>query len=85
MLRVLGTIARNTKVPPAARVSAAEGILNRAYGRPAQSVAITGAEGGPVEHVHTLDLSELSDEQLRAYELLAASQVDEPEPEGTNE
>lgn len=32
------------------RVAAAEAILNRAWGRPAQAVEVTGANGGPVQH-----------------------------------
>lgn len=43
----------------AARVSAANAILDRAYGKPSQAVAVGGADGSPIRHVH-----DLSDEAL---------------------
>lgn len=42
-----------------ARVSAANSILDRAYGRPAQAVQLGGHDGGPIKHLH-----ELSDDVL---------------------
>ncbi len=41
MLRILVEIARNTKTTPAARAHAATYILDRAWGKPQQSVAMT--------------------------------------------
>jgi hypothetical protein len=38
----------------AARVSAASAILDRAWGRPSQSVHHSDPEGGPVKHVHEI-------------------------------
>ena len=55
-MATLGTIMRNVEMPPQARVAAANGLLDRAFGRPAQ--ALTGADGGAiavqtiVEHHH---------------------------------
>lgn len=48
----------------AARVSAASALLDRAWGRPAQAVELTGANGGPVQ---TVDLSKLPPDQLEAF------------------
>ena len=39
-------IMRDVKAPKAARVKAAEAILDRGWGKPAQ--AITGEDGGPL-------------------------------------
>jgi hypothetical protein len=44
---VLAAIMGDAKAPTAARVAAANALLDRAHGRPAQ--AITGPEGGPLE------------------------------------
>ena len=55
-IKTLGSIMRNVETPPQARVAAANGLLDRAFGRPAQ--ALTGADGGAiavqtiVEHHH---------------------------------
>lgn len=52
-LRVLSGIASQPKAPPAARVSAATALLDRAWGKPAQ--AVTGEDGeGPVNLKVTL-------------------------------
>lgn len=48
----------------AARVSAANSILDRAHGKPTQSVAVGGSDGGPVKHLH-----QLSDELLASIAL----------------
>ena len=37
-------------------VAACEAILNRGYGRPAQSVSVSGEESGPVAHKVTVTL-----------------------------
>ncbi|WP_442577765.1 hypothetical protein ACSBOB_19610 [Mesorhizobium sp. ASY16-5R] len=42
----LMTRSKNESIQLAAAVE----ILNRAYGKPAQNVALTGAEGGPIQH-----------------------------------
>ena len=38
MLNVLAEIARNTKLPPHDRIAAADKVLDRGYGKPAQQV-----------------------------------------------
>lgn len=48
----------------AARVSAANAILDRAYGKPSQALAVSTPDGKSVRHVH-----ELSDEALAAIAL----------------
>lgn len=47
----------------AARVSAANAILDRAYGKPQQAVALTGGDGGPVEY---RDVTDIDDATLAA-------------------
>jgi hypothetical protein len=54
---------REEEAPPAARVGAANGILDRAHGRPAQAIAHLG-----VVSAHNLNL--LSEEQLEQLEAL---------------
>ena len=44
----------------AARVSAANALLDRGYGKPRQAVEHSGADGGPIEH----RISSMSDEDL---------------------
>ena len=53
-IQALANIMNDAKAPPAARVSAATVILDRAYGKPRQEVEISRKP----------DLSRLSDEQL---------------------
>ena len=48
-LQVLLDIAQDEEKPPAARVAAAQAVLDRGYGKPTQ--AIGGPDGGPIEHV----------------------------------
>ena len=55
-VNTLLAVMRNTKAPPAARVSAATAILDRGYGRPAQTVH---------QHV-SRHIDELSDAELIA-------------------
>jgi hypothetical protein len=50
-IRVLCHVANQDDAAPAARVAAATAILDRGWGRP--TVAITGADGGPVEMIVT--------------------------------
>ncbi len=40
---------RDTSAVDAVRVSACREILDRGYGKPAQAVQLTGADGGPVQ------------------------------------
>lgn len=70
-LAVLATIMRDRAQPAAARVSAATAILDRGHGKPRQ----------PLEH--DLDLSNLTDEQLRILAVaLGAPTVDVSRPSG---
>lgn len=64
----LGTLAEihaDRQAPHAARVSAATAILDRAYGKPSQSHEHSGPGGAPIQ---TMDVTNLSDEQLAALE-----------------
>jgi hypothetical protein len=49
-MTVLLSVARNPKAPAAARVSAANAIIDRAYGKPLSAVEVTGKDGGAIEH-----------------------------------
>ena len=48
-LRVLIGIATHPKAPASARVAAAEAILSRGWGKPAQSVEVAGPDQGPIQ------------------------------------
>ena len=54
-LATLAAIMRDTAQPGPARVSAANAILDRGYGKPRQAVEHTGADGGPIEVTHLDD------------------------------
>lgn len=64
-LKVLVEVARSKAASDASRVSAANAILDRAYGRPAQSHQHSGPGGAPIQ---TMDVTNLSDDQLAALE-----------------
>jgi len=55
---------------PTARVAAANSLLDRAYGRPKQTVDTSGPGGGPIETVN-IDPAKLSADQLRALASIA--------------
>jgi hypothetical protein len=63
-LRVLAEIAQKSD-SDAARVSAANALLDRGYGKPAQSHEHTGRDGGPLQ---TFDLTHASDDDLKRLE-----------------
>jgi hypothetical protein len=48
-IRTLVGIMRQQKAPPAARVAAASAILDRGWGKPAQTLEHTGKDGPPIE------------------------------------
>ena len=47
-VKVLGTILRSKKQRPQDRIRAAEVLLDRGYGKAAQTVELSGPEGGPI-------------------------------------
>lgn len=57
-VETLVAVMRNERTPAAARVSAATSLLDRGYGRPAQTVYAT--------HTTSTNLAELSDAELIA-------------------
>ena len=63
-LKTLADIMGGEQQPAAARVSAANALLDRAYGKPPQSLEHSTPDGQPIRHVH-----ELSDEVLSAIAL----------------
>ena len=50
LIKALYQIAMDEEAPPNARVSAANSILDRAYGRPLNAMEVTGKDGGAIEH-----------------------------------
>ena len=48
MIKVLQGLATSPKVPPAARTAAANSILDRGWGKPAQAIQIKGDPDSPV-------------------------------------
>ena len=65
-LQTLADAMRSEIAPWAARVAAANAILDRGWGKPSQAVEHAGSVG--VEHTRRLDISELRDDQLDALE-----------------
>jgi hypothetical protein len=57
-INTLAAIMKNPKTPAAARISAAQAILDRGHGKPAQAIEV---DAGP-------DLTHLSDEDLKTLE-----------------
>jgi hypothetical protein len=62
-LLTLASVMEGKDQPAAARVAAANALLDRAYGKPSQPIDGDG-EGGPIRHTH-----DLSDEALAAIAL----------------
>ncbi len=63
-IKTLAKIMNNRKAPPAARVGAANAILDRGFGKPLQGVELSGHDRGPIEHVVITD-------EMRARALMA--------------
>ena len=51
-IRTLRSIRAQPKAPPAARIAAAQALLDRGWGKAAQIVS--GPDGGPIEHKVTV-------------------------------
>jgi hypothetical protein len=47
-LKTLATIHKNPKAPPAARVAAANALLDRGWGKSRQALEMGGLEGSPI-------------------------------------
>jgi hypothetical protein len=74
MLNMLAKLARDESQPGMARVAAANAILDRAMGKPSQSVEVSGIDGGPVQIQSNIDaaLQKLTyDDQISLGRLLA--------------
>jgi len=85
-MKALVSIAKSSE-SDAARVSAANAILDRGFGKPAQSHQHTGRNGGPIQHV---DLTKLSGDELDQLEsifgpLAGAGDDDATDPAGEGE
>ena len=50
LIKALYNIAMDEEAPTNARVSAANSILDRAYGKPLNAMEVTGKDGGAIEH-----------------------------------
>lgn len=64
-LGTLLSVMRSKKAPAAAKVNAAAKVLDRGWGQPSQSIALTDERAPP-------DLSGMTEEQLEALESLRA-------------
>lgn len=61
-LKVLVEIAKNDQEPASARVSAANALLDRGYGRPAQSVALSNPDGSLTPQPSTIIIEAATDD-----------------------
>lgn len=66
-LKALADIARKGE-SESARVSAATAILDRAYGKPAQSHQLSGPRGGPIPTMDVAKLKGMTNEELDLLE-----------------
>ncbi len=64
-IATLAKIMLDDAAPPAARVAAANSILDRGFGRPAQAVQVTGKDDGPVQIQHAADAFIAEMERIR--------------------
>jgi hypothetical protein len=55
MVEILVTVARDRKATPTARAAAAEAVLDRGNGKPAQYHEMGGKDGGPIEGKITIE------------------------------
>jgi hypothetical protein len=53
-------------VPPMTQLAAANALLDRGYGRPQQSVEMTGKDGDPIEHHEVGALEEVIESRIAA-------------------
>ena len=82
-VRTLVAIMKDKSAPHAARVSASNSVLDRAWGKASQSVQHTGPGGGPIQ---TVDLTKLSDDELdRLESILGPLAIDGGDPGGEGE
>lgn len=70
-LATLASIMLSDSEGGAARVAAANALLDRGYGKPKQSVEASGPDGGPIQTEATIDTSGLTREQLQAVASIA--------------
>ena len=63
-INILANVMRDEKAPPAARVAAANALLDRGYGKPTQPISQTLAK---------VDPSSISDEELAAIAMNGGS------------
>lgn len=64
-ISTLVEIASNKALSPAARVTAATALLDRAHGRPVQSVEHSGPNGTPMQHATTALTAQEFEERAR--------------------
>jgi len=69
MLKVLVKIAKDEKAPPSARVSAAESVISRAYGKAPQSmdmnVNVNQSIGDFIQHAQSLGAAKGTPSKVR--------------------
>lgn len=71
-LNTLVDIMSNENSKDAARVAAAQAILDRGWGKPSQSMEVSGPEGGPIQHEN---LSDEAAARAMAHIFLAADKA----------
>ena len=77
-IATLAKIMEDDKAPPAARIAAAQAILDRSYGRPPQAVKISGDEEAPLQMKHTAT-EELLAELARLRKRMEATEPERDE------
>jgi hypothetical protein len=78
-VNTLAAIMQNKEEPPSARVSAANSILDRGWGKPLQSISTP--DGNSPITLHLL-AAQLVSQQDRATDMVSPTIAHEPEPNG---
>jgi hypothetical protein len=67
-IKALVEIANGKNQPAAARVSAANALLDRGFGKPVQAMEVTGKDGGPVQQAQVTVTPEQLAEAVRGVQ-----------------
>lgn len=75
-ITALVNVLKSDESPPQAKVSAANALLDRAYGKPSQHVKNEAVEPTPID---SIDFESLTDEQLKTITKLPTKSTVNPE------
>lgn len=75
-VKVLAGIMTSAEAPPAARVSAAQALLDRGWGKATQPMEHSGLDGGPIKTSSVPDLENLTKEQRDQLRSILSSVTD---------